>query len=280
MTLIASIILELVVPVVGTIFSNLVYVAPYRDLQKAVQRGTLGDLNPTPWAFMYGNGFGWSVYAILVQDLWIFFASAPGALLSVWLNIGAVKLQYQMSTTSSSSFGLDYSTEHEEEDEIHDMEICQPTEQDDGAFEIVLLEKDAQSELKKGDPSPCVSHETLIMTNVFIWICAVGLVSFSSIDLSFSTRRMIVGILVNINQVFFYAAPLSTIATVVKSRNSASIHLWTMLANTANGAFWTTYSLTIDDPYIYVPCGIATAFSLIQILFYLLFPRIPTEIPQ
>ena len=171
MTLIASIILELVVPVVGTIFSNLVYVAPYRDLQKAVQRGTLGDLNPTPWAFMYGNGFGWSVYAILVQDLWIFFASAPGALLSVWLNIRAVKLQYQtlqeeitiifvdereeMSTTSSSSFGLDCSTEHEEE---YDMETCQPTEQDDGACEIVLLEKDAQSELKKGDPSPCVSH--------------------------------------------------------------------------------------------------------------------------
>lgn len=88
------------------ILANLMFLAPLKDLQTAVSKGTgLEDLNPTPWAFMLGNCLGWTVYGVLAKDWWIFWADAPGFLISCWLNLGAVKLMYsshhQKETQSS-----------------------------------------------------------------------------------------------------------------------------------------------------------------------------------
>ena len=87
------------------------------------------------------------------------------------------------------------------------------------------------------------------------------------------TRQWIVGILVNLNLVFFYGAPLSTIATVLQTKNSASIHLWTMMTNTGNGAFWTAYGLAVDDSFVSVPNGLGTLLGVIQMIFCMTFPR-------
>lgn len=69
--------------------------APISSLREAISRGTLGDLNPTPWAFMTGNCLGWVSYAVATQDLFVLCSNAPGLILSIWLNMGAAKLQYQ-----------------------------------------------------------------------------------------------------------------------------------------------------------------------------------------
>ena len=65
-----KIILEYVCPAMGTILANVMFSAPFRDVKKAVERGHLGDLNPTPWAFMLGNCCGWITYAILIQNMY------------------------------------------------------------------------------------------------------------------------------------------------------------------------------------------------------------------
>jgi hypothetical protein len=65
-----EIILEYVLPLMGILIANCMFSAPCQDLRKAVQRGYLGDLNPTPWAFMLGNCCGWVTYSILRQYLW------------------------------------------------------------------------------------------------------------------------------------------------------------------------------------------------------------------
>jgi solute carrier family 50 protein (sugar transporter) len=84
-----SVILEYVCPSAGIIIGNAMFAAPCRDLQLAIKGGNLGDLNPTPWAFMLGNCFGWVFYSMLLKNYWIFFGNAPGLILSVWLNMGA-----------------------------------------------------------------------------------------------------------------------------------------------------------------------------------------------
>lgn len=95
-------------------------------MKEAVRKGTLGNLNPTPWAvmsklFMYvytphnimpicnislglcllqyhitiaGNCIGWVTYSFLINNLFVFGANMPGLILSVWLNMAAAKLQY------------------------------------------------------------------------------------------------------------------------------------------------------------------------------------------
>ena len=90
-----TIILEFICPCLGAILGNLMFVAPFKDMKKALHDGSLGDLNPTPWAFMLGSSLGHVTYGIFLQNLWIFFANFFGLIISIWFNLGAVKLLYQ-----------------------------------------------------------------------------------------------------------------------------------------------------------------------------------------
>jgi solute carrier family 50 protein (sugar transporter) len=285
MMLAGNIVLEYVCPALGILVANYMYSAPVRDVIKAVERGHLGDLNPTPWAFMLGNCCGWATYAILIQILWIFLGCAPGLVLSVWLNMGAAKLQYEgfRSTEMRKSFADFLEKSHQKDSQRlsvpsggGDSEgIQEAQEEAEGAlqkltdFGKLVWEVTAQ---KKQAPAP---HETITVVMVFIWLATISLIGFA--DFPQSTKEYIVGCVVNVNLVFFYGAPLSTILTVLRTRNSASIHLLTMATNTANGVFWGAYGLAVLDPFVYVPNGLGTALGVVQIVLVLTLPRIPVE---
>lgn len=117
-------------------------------------------------------------------------------------------------------------------------------------------------------PAP---HEQIVMGIVIIWVIVFSLVSL--LPISQNARELTVGIVVNLNLLFFYGAPLSTIFTVIKTRNSVSIHKWTLMTNTANGAFWGVYGLARLDPFIYVPNLLGVFLGVVQIFLILTFPR-------
>lgn len=62
-----TIILEHVFPAVGVILATQMFLAPYKDVQKAIRAGSLGELNPLPWVFMLGNCAGWISYSFLTR---------------------------------------------------------------------------------------------------------------------------------------------------------------------------------------------------------------------
>mmetsp|Transcript_4206 Transcript_4206/g.8525 ORF Transcript_4206/g.8525 Transcript_4206/m.8525 type:complete len:108 (+) Transcript_4206:224-547(+) len=62
-----EIILEYVCPLLGCIFANMMFAAPYKAVSEALAKGTLGSLNPTPWAAMTGNCSGWIAYSYLIK---------------------------------------------------------------------------------------------------------------------------------------------------------------------------------------------------------------------
>jgi hypothetical protein len=84
-----------VFPALGVLTGNFMSFAPYSSVLKASRQGTLGDLNPTPWVFMLGNYTGWLAYSFLTGNMYILLSTAPGFVLAVWLNIQAIKLQYE-----------------------------------------------------------------------------------------------------------------------------------------------------------------------------------------
>lgn len=103
----AEIILEYVCPVLGVVAANLMWLAPVKDLRSAVRQGAgLGDLNPTPWAFMLGNCVGWSSYGVLASNWFVFWGNYPGFLIACWLNLGAVKLLYASHHTDETRRSL------------------------------------------------------------------------------------------------------------------------------------------------------------------------------
>jgi solute carrier family 50 protein (sugar transporter) len=91
----SDVILQVVFPTVGVFTGTFMNVAPYRTVLQASKHGNLGDINPFPWIMMLGNCAGWLAYAFLLQNMYVFLPNASGFLLAIWLNIQAIKIQYE-----------------------------------------------------------------------------------------------------------------------------------------------------------------------------------------
>jgi hypothetical protein len=89
--------------------------------------------------------------------------------------------------------------------------------------------------------APC-NHEWIVLAVSLVWLAIISTIGFSR-NMSGKTKAFIVGIAGNLSLIFFYAAPLSTIYLVLKSKSSSTIHPPTALLNTINGVFWTAFGI-------------------------------------
>jgi len=212
--------------------STLMYMAPVQDLRAALVDGKLGSLNPVPWAVMTGNCLGWTAYAWYTRDPFILASNIPGIIVSVWLNLGAAKLQYH------------------------------------GIRETQALEENAGNGSRRFVLGP---QEDLLLRILLLWISI--LVSVGWLGMTNGHQIETIGILVNINLLFFYGAPLQTIKTVVSEKNSASIHRPLMRMNWLNTSLWVFYGLVAkNDPVIYGPNAVGLIFGLIQGVLCCIYP--------
>lgn len=298
MTSTKEIILEYVCPGLGVLIGNFMFAAPVLDLKAAIDKGDLGNLNPTPWAFMLGNCMGWVLYGTLLQNLWVFFGNAPGLLVSIWLNLGAVKLLYQKHhVTEMRDVTVAFLNNKE-----HPKRIIIPNDGDAG--EIIVATKDNNSSANDDEANNCNSksnatkndddwattiynltsnmkpapsrHETLVMLMCVIWVIFGTILALVN-DMDLDSKVLMVGIVTNCILIFFYGAPLSTIFTVLKEKHTASIHIPTMMLNTLNSSFWCAYGIAIGDFFLAAPNGLGAMFGGIQIFLYVTFPRTPSS---
>lgn len=162
-------------------------------------------------------------------------SNIPGILVSVWLNLGAAKLQYFERKTSLPT------TENDGDDDEHQK--------------VYIL----------------APQERLLLRILALWIFLFVCVGW----LGFRKQQQIeaIGVLVNINLLFFYGAPLQTMASVVREKNSESIHRGTMIMNWINTSFWVMYGFVArNDIVIYGPNAIGLVFGLIQGILCWIYP--------
>ncbi|GFR43393.1 hypothetical protein Agub_g4470 [Astrephomene gubernaculifera] len=86
------------------------------------------------------------------------------------------------------------------------------------------------------------------------------------------TQQGLWGLAGNVVCLIYYAAPLTSMLEVIRSRNSASILVPLTMMNTLNAALWTTYGVAVRDPYIWLPNGIGLVLSLMQVALRVVFP--------
>jgi solute carrier family 50 protein (sugar transporter) len=67
-------------------------------------------------------------------------------------------------------------------------------------------------------------------------------------------------------------SPLSTIKTVLSTKNSKSILTQLTFAQITNTALWSAYGLAIKDKFVYGPNMAGLGFGLIQLALKLVFP--------
>lgn len=88
---------------------------------------------------------------------------------------------------------------------------------------------------------------------------------------SHKERSMIVGIICILFNVLMYASPLSVMKMVITTKSVEYMPFFLSLACLANGIAWTTYALIGFDPFILVPNGVGSVFSLAQLILYAAF---------
>ena len=332
--------------------------APFRAVLKASREGALGDLNPTPWVFMLGNCVGWLAYSFMTLNVYVFLPNVSGFILAIWLNIQAIKLQYEnhrseelQTAIINALEDLDRSTKHKKlskqevtnivehviTEETPTVEMIDPmttapileietseeeantdvtrsttysstmdTLQEDRGHDYDNEERNGQHNLYYNNmdlserdgitsvqeatemivdyasfiwdiaaqrtPAPA-SHEIMVLAISSLWLMLFTLVVFGQYTLDNATRTLIIGVSVNFNLMFFYAAPLSKIATVLETRSSKLIHIPTMITSLLNGMLWFVYGLEVSDPFIAVPNGFGAALGVAQVFLCLIFPR-------
>lgn len=113
--------------------------------------------------------------------------------------------------------------------------------------------------------------ETLLVGGISGW-CVVVLVVSIALKRQSQVGQNIVGILSCIFAISFYAAPLSTMAQVVKTRDPSSLYAPAIIANMVNALMWFLYGLIgIKDPLVWVPNGIGLLLTLSQLLLIATF---------
>ena len=290
-----DIILDYVCPCLGVITANIMFAAPVQSVRNAAAHGTLGTLNPTPWAFMTGACTGWITYSFvrfeqvgLRDGLFIWLANGPGFILSIWLNMAAVKLQYcdRVSKMMRGNFAKLLDADRAGDRQNIDVrprrmslsasgrpKLRQRLQSalflDEDAIHYAILRKRALdvSIEKTFIPAP---QEKLVLSIVAFYLVLITTLSF--LELSADKWKGVIGAVVNTNQIFFYGAPLSTIYTVIKTRDSSSIHRRTMLLNTFNAVFWTAYGFAVPDWVIWLPNGLGAILGFAQLALRLVFP--------
>jgi solute carrier family 50 (sugar transporter) len=256
----STIILEYAFPIVGTFVGIYMFYAPFQDVQKALARGSLGDLNPLPWAFTLGNCCGWIVYGILIGNIFVLLPNMIGFFLSVWFNLAASKLLYKQQQQ-----------QQQEQQPFVPLVVATPEVPEDQDDDDETKHDTSPDEAPPGKHA-APTHDYYVMVIVMIWATLIAVVGFAD-SWSLETKQWIVGIAANINLLFFYGAPLSTIATVLQTQNISSIHFLTMVTNTVNSCLWATYGFAILNHLILVPNGIGALLGFVQLGLYLTFSR-------
>ena len=245
----------------------------------------------------------------LYQNWFIFWANAPGLIMSIWLNMAAAKLQYcdrlshdmrssvvsyleksQKKLIESSQRNLMASIREIDENSVslgasdfnnNNREVKEDIPQDrrpqlqkqqvpDDETTLNHFTKLAYDITIQRSEAPA-PHEKVVVVIISIWLILITLISFIKLDIR--QRELIIGIAVNINLSFFYGAPLSIIYKVLKERDSASIHFRTMIMNTACSLFFCLFGFGIMDYLIIVPNGIGVALGAVQLLLRTIVPN-------
>jgi Sugar efflux transporter for intercellular exchange len=245
------------------------------------------------------------------QNFYLFAGNILGLLLSIWFNLSASNLLFKQQvaqlpdvvrvvdsdepsgSTEDEPMGL-HKRSQDPDHAIHMSTIQEGNEEMDKTNPQPSADetKNKDVESSKGEnqalitPPPITElpvfytppvHDYRVMAMSLLWITVFTVLGFGD-AIDGETKELIVGIVTNLCLVFFYGAPLSCIAIVLKTHNTATLHVPTMFTNTASSVFWGIYGLAVLDFFVAVPNLLGALLGFIQIFLYMTYPRLETNI--
>jgi uncharacterized protein with PQ loop repeat len=212
-----------------------------------------------------------------VLDIFVFLGNGPPLILSLYLNMGAIQLQYAKSITNNVQSIDEGNVEMELS--FGDAPLHQPLVTSEYANEVSSTTNLRDDGIPNATVGILTTRKALpvmvpqmypLLGVLSFWLMFFAAVAYSTPSHEHLTTM--VGIASNVILIFFFGAPLSTITTVVQQRSAHSIHKRTMIMTVFNCFFWMAYGFAVNDPYIYTPNVVGLLLGLFQVGFCLCFP--------
>uniref|UniRef100_A0A7S3NR04 Sugar transporter SWEET1 n=1 Tax=Aureoumbra lagunensis TaxID=44058 RepID=A0A7S3NR04_9STRA len=81
-----------IAPTIGVIVANGMFLSSLPAVLDARSIGSLGSLNPIPWAFIWANCVAWLHYSVIIKNKYAFFSNALGAFLGLFFVLTGMAL--------------------------------------------------------------------------------------------------------------------------------------------------------------------------------------------
>lgn len=260
-----------VCPSIGCLLSFLMFLSPVADLGRATRTGKIGHLPTLPWAVGLANCWGWTLYGYLTQNIFVMLSNVPGLFLSIYLNFGAIKLQYYSlwkehheanAVVNKKAEAGTLSTDYDSvgSNKPHDSS-------DAHSYSSLLSTKSTDSILEKPG---MVDQERILYPLLLFWFLVSVYVGWFAPQNDATAAA--VGVTCNINLVFFYGVPIQILRQVVAQRDASIIHRPTLVMTACNAGFWMTYGLEIGNPVIWVPNSLGFSLGVAQVVALIVYP--------
>jgi len=98
---------------------------------------------------------------------------------------------------------------------------------------------------------------------------------FFSSGMTKAASSTVLGLWASAFTVVLFGSPLTTLQTVIRTRNSSSILFRLSLAQTTNAALWTAYGIVMQQAFVWAPNGVGLILGLIQLAVRIIIPADP-----
>jgi len=89
-------------------------------------------------------------------------------------------------------------------------------------------------------------------------------------------RQLHFGIICSFVCIFVFAAPLTTLSTVISTKSTSTLTFPLSLCGAICSMSWVIYGFFVNDPFVYGPNSIGLFLSLIQLSLFALYPSTPS----
>lgn len=116
--------------------------------------------------------------------------------------------------------------------------------------------------------------EVLLIGSVAVW-AIFGMIVGISLPEEYTEKGIVaIGILGCGCGLAYYTSFLSTMAVIIKTKDSSSLYLPTLVTNLSNSSLWVIYGFAVQDPVIWSPNFLGATLTILQLsLYFIYYPR-------
>lgn len=89
---VSGVFFEVLLPAIGVALSTVQLAVPFSTILECRVQGTIGPLNPVPWVSSWVNCFGWMIYGVVINDIFIMMSVLFGTVLNFYAVTTALTL--------------------------------------------------------------------------------------------------------------------------------------------------------------------------------------------